>query len=285
MDCDGVVSDCVSQVEATSNAKSWVYDHFATSSSVDSFLNKSAEEYYQRHYLHSQFDCILCDITLAKTSVCLKHLHRLQIYEKANLQYFVDYMLDTVSGNPSCGLAYARLCQEILNECREMEPQPEFVKIVATKCQLYFEKKTLIYTERTLKSLEIKLCTEPLAEARLRQQLKEYDVHLSKKYISLVLFFGELFLRQLLSEVVIMKYLNTLLDRRTDESIECFCTLLTMIGQVMELRGADLGGVIQRMHSIIDNNYGNISRKVWVMANELTDLRSSRWMTGAEMHV
>ncbi|KAF5278529.1 hypothetical protein FQR65_LT15655 [Abscondita terminalis] len=169
MDDNNLVDDYVSRAETNGDIETWIQENICKwKSSFDEFsVYAPNNKDYHHFYVYTQLYKILSDITLAKTSVCLNHLRRLNIYDKTNLEYFVIYMLDAVCDNPSCGLAYARLCEEMLHECEEPEQQVKLLKTLDKNCKTYFSKNTFKYSTRCLKIMEIKLCKKFFLKLRL----------------------------------------------------------------------------------------------------------------------
>ncbi|KAF5299679.1 hypothetical protein FQA39_LY11474 [Lamprigera yunnana] len=279
--------ECVSEPVLNKDVEKWIAQHFASGSSIaqaspDCQVTRSAIEYHRRHHLYQRFHNLLSDITLAKAALCLKDLHTMHIYQNDTIEYLVDYILETVCNNPCSLLAYARLCQEIMKECRRVSSRPPFYQILTSKCQLAFDKKILRYTERRLKEFDIKRCSDPSRVKCLKIHLEIYDTMLRRKYQYLIQFIGELYQFNNLTDDFVISCLCGLLDRADDESFECICTLLKITGKTLEEHNYDLSQIFYRMDKIIDDNRGSISCAVWRIVQDVFNLRGSRWMVDTD---
>ncbi|XP_031358337.1 eukaryotic translation initiation factor 4 gamma 1-like [Photinus pyralis] len=268
---------CVSASEVNANVESWILKHFSCGSSWKDdkcSISKSNVEYHKRYYLNERLYCILHHIEVANVSMYLNQLREMEIYTRENIDIFLDFILDAVSRDTNCAVPYARLCHEIA-----IEQGSQFKQALCKKCLQLFEKKSLGYTERRLKMREIKTYNEASKIASLKLELEQYNNQLRSEYTKFIHFIGELFLNQLLSNNVIVNYIHGLLSRRDDEGLECACLLLSRVGGLLETSGCGLHQIFYILQSFVNcSNQGNVSYRVWNMANELLALRSSHWL-------
>lgn len=72
--------------------------------------------------------------------------------------------------------------------------------------------------------------------------------------------------------------LQTLLENKDEESLECLCKLLTTVGKELESKGIDLSSIFEEMKRTTEGKRQKVSSRIRFMLRDVIDLRDSKWV-------
>lgn len=90
---------------------------------------------------------------------------------------------------------------------------------------------------------------------------------------------GELFKQQMLTAAIMKRCLQTLLENKDEESLECLCKLLTTVGKELENKNIDLSSIFDEMKKIADGKKLRVSSRIKFMLQDVIDLKESKWVS------
>eukprot|EP00934_Nitzschia_sp_Nitz4_P002937 Nitzschia sp. Nitz4//scaffold149_size55946//51987//54625//NITZ4_006605-RA/size55946-augustus-gene-0.69-mRNA-1//1//CDS//3329536842//2927//frame0 len=162
---------------------------------------------------------------------------------------------------PHFGPMYAHLCGSISKDIKT------FKKQLVTECQEQFVTETADKIEEATKDK-----TDP-------EEIEYISSLIRKNYIGHMKFLGELYLQSVIKISVMLECLEKLLhDEEHEESLECYCNLLSTMGSKMEYHAKQMGKDYDwtKVEKLAKNP--NISIRIKFMLQDLMDLRARGWV-------
>ncbi|CAH1141154.1 unnamed protein product [Phyllotreta striolata] len=232
---------------------------------------------------------ILNKLTPQKFDTLLQQVRNLSIDTTERLQGVIDLVFEKAVDEPNFSVAYASMCGHLAliqvpksTSGKDKDDKEEFVnfrKLLITRCQQEFEKQSVDESFKEQKLKEIEECTDPDKRKDIEFDFEEHLRRVRMKSVGNIRFIGELFKQQMLTQKIMLRCLNNLLDNGDEESLECLCKLLTTIGKELESKGIHLEDIFNKMKNLADRRQGTkISSRIRFMLQDVIDLRNSKWV-------
>ncbi|CAH1130191.1 unnamed protein product [Ceutorhynchus assimilis] len=232
--------------------------------------------------LYKKVRSVLNKLTPQKFDTLVNQVRQLQIDNKDRLQGVIDLVFEKAIDEPSFSLAYAMMCKEIQSmqvSIGEGEKKNlAFRTLLVTRCQIEFEKQSVDESGRDTKFQEMEACTDAEKKKELLFELEESERRLRMRSVGCIRFIGELFKQQMLTASIMRRCLQTLLDNKDEESLECLCKLLTTVGKELESKNVELVTIFDEMKRITDGKRQKVSSRIRFMLQDVIDLRNSKWI-------
>ncbi|XP_076271494.1 eukaryotic translation initiation factor 4 gamma 1-like isoform X2 [Rhynchophorus ferrugineus] len=250
-------------------------------------LQKSAsasEEDKKTEVLYKKVRSVLNKLTPQKFETLVNQFRQFKIDTKDRLLGVINLVFEKAIDEPNFSVAYAKMCKELQIMQVPSGAQAEdnrnvaFRTLLVNRCQSEFEKHSVDETERNNKLREIDECTDIEKKKELSFELEEYDRRLRMKSVGTIRFIGELFKQQMLTAAIMKRCLQTLLENKDEESLECLCKLLTTVGKELENKNIDLSSIFDEMKKIADGKKSKVSSRIKFMLQDVIDLRDSKWI-------
>ncbi|KAK4879112.1 hypothetical protein RN001_007258 [Aquatica leii] len=226
---------------------------------------------------------VLNKLTPQKFTTLLNKIKKFNIDTTERLQGVIDLVFEKAVVKPNLSVVYATLCGQLAlmqvpapssNKKYGQQKFVNFRKLLVTRCQLEFEKKSIDETERNNKVKEINECLDAEKKKDLLLDLEDYDRRLRIKSVGNLRFMEELFKQNMLTVDIMMRCLKKLLNTKDEESLECFCKLLTTVGKELQSnKKENLQPLFQKMKKISEKENSNISSRVRFMIQDVIDLQ------------
>lgn len=171
---------------------------------------------------------------------------------------------------PKYSSMYAQLCKRLSEEAPNFEP-PEspctFRLLLLNRCKLEFENRTV--------ALEQHGHPKSVEEEERRQLAK-------RKMLGNIKFIGELGKLEILSEAILHRCIQELLQSRKgddpSEDLECLCQIMRTCGRILD---SDKGKALmnqyfERMGSLAENQ--DLQPRIRFMLKDVIDLRHNGWV-------
>ncbi|XP_066251122.1 eukaryotic translation initiation factor 4 gamma 3-like isoform X2 [Euwallacea similis] len=242
------------------------------------------DEEKKTEVLYKKVRSVLNKLTPQKFETLVNQVRELQIDTKERLQGVIDLVFEKAIDEPNFSSAYANMCKEIQNMQVSItgtagdDKKLAFRTLLVMRCQMEFEKQSVDESERNNKLKEIEECTDAEKKKELRFDLEEYDRRVRMKSVGCIRFIGELFIQQMLTASIMKRCLQTLLDNKDEESLECLCKLLTTVGKELESKSNDLASIFDEMKKITEGKRQKVSSRIRFMLQDVGDLRDSKWV-------
>ncbi|CAH2327723.1 eukaryotic translation initiation factor 4 gamma 1 isoform X1 [Pelobates cultripes] len=181
---------------------------------------------------------ILNKITPQTFQHLIKQVKELSIDTEYQLKSVVEVIFEKAVAEPHFAVVYASMCNWLMMLEVPTEVNPEesitFRRLLIRLCQKEFERGEN-GNERTEKlQKELDAATSPREKTRLKEELSDACNKACRRYQGNIKFIGELFKLKFLSEDTMKDCLMKLLNRNSEESMECICLLLTTIGKCLD---------------------------------------------------
>ncbi|XP_039978880.1 uncharacterized protein LOC120787331 [Xiphias gladius] len=215
----------------------------------------------------------------------MAQLKELTMETEMTLKEVMDLIFERAMLRPNSSALYAKMCCCLSNVQVPTTADPtaavSFQTFLIRRCQAEFEEnhgRNDIF-QRRQRLLETAKDEEELE--RLKKVLD--NAKASRRSVNTIKFIGELFRSNILSAAVMHGCITTLLQNRDEESLECLCELLGIVGKDLEVvtakRVMDL--YFARMDGIQKD--GKNSSTVSFMLKNTVDLRQRNWLPETDL--
>lgn len=238
------------------------------------------EEEKKTDAVYKAFRIILNKLTPENFEKLAENVKELEINTEERVNACMQMVFEKAVIEPNYTLTYAVLCKEVA----QMGPSQsmDFRNIMLMHCQQHFE--TLSNLEETKKKRQERLAKlkqvagagETDQYAELKATLEEEERKERHRSVGIVRFIGELFKQSWISQKIIVKCINVLVETRDEEYLECLCKLLTTIGPRTD-KTAPIDHVWPQLQDIAQDKK-KLSSRVRFMILDLLDLRKNRWV-------
>ncbi|CAL8148149.1 unnamed protein product [Orchesella dallaii] len=136
---------------------------------------------------------------------------------------------------PLCTAVYAEMIHAFCKNS-QTETAKIFRKQILDQCQKEFQKSNT--DEAEIKEVEQKLeeATDEESRTQLKLELEEKKYTSRRRSLGNMRFIGELYKLKMLSPKIMVECVHLLLCSPGEENVECLCTLLTIIGQKLDIQ-------------------------------------------------
>jgi len=186
-------------------------------------------------------------------------LYDIELTNKPLVQNVIEVIIQKAINEPYFGEVYANLCKKLSNKSY-CDDSINFKREILTQCQKEFEK------EKT-DSIDVKVI---------------YDLKI--KCLGNIKFVGELFMKGMISNVIIFQCIHKLVkdirgnDKSKNEYIECICKLVTTIGEYLDKSEHQEKFVVYLdiMREESENKANDFRSRF--MIKDVLDLRKNNWI-------
>ncbi|KAG4069974.1 hypothetical protein HA402_015198 [Bradysia odoriphaga] len=236
---------------------------------------------------------VLNKLTPERFDTLFEEISSFNIETSERLHGVISLVFEKAIDEPHFSVAYARLCSKLSESlaASESDSKPLFKKTLITKCQNEFEKHVVneqILADKLAPFLaKVNETDDPDKKLEHSENLKEEERKLRLRSVGTVRFIGELYKIGMLTSKIMIGCIRTLIDKDSEDKLECSCKLLATIGakledavqRVQELK-VELNEAFKLMQSIVDRKIPNIriSSRVRFMLQDVLDLRKRRWV-------
>ncbi|XP_069370064.1 eukaryotic translation initiation factor 4 gamma 1-like [Paralichthys olivaceus] len=168
---------------------------------------------------------ILSSLTPETFHSSVRQLKKLWLNTVEELQEVVNLLFESAVMGDSAKL-YARMCSSL--------PKVQFQPTVDSTTSVNFNILLARRCRAEYEDIFGKGNTDEKSERGLEQMKKELDDASLRRSIGTIKFIGELFLARILSEAAMHSCITDLLKIQDEESLECLCELLQIIGMNLE---------------------------------------------------
>lgn len=228
--------------------------------------NSSDEEILYRHVR-----AILNKLTAKNFDVMLKQFQELKIDTQIKLNGVINLIFEKAVNESSFSAGYAQLCKHLSN-CSDKsgcaDERTFFKRTFIAKCQTEFEQNVVQRhsVDAVLDPLneQLKACkleNDEQKSSELKALIIEEEIKARRRLVNTVQFIGELFQLDMLTAKIMSWCIDTLIESRTDEKLECVCKLLKTVGAKLERKPnsdetrktyLDLSNYMKKLKQIID---------------------------------
>lgn len=236
---------------------------------------------------------VLNKLTPERFDTLFEEINSFNIGTTERLHGVISLVFEKAIDEPHFSVAYARLCSKLSESlaASEGDNKPLFKKTLITKCQNEFEKHVVneqIIADKLAPFLaKVNETDDPDKKLEHKLNLEEEERNLRRRSVGTVRFIGELYKIGMLTSKIMIGCIRTLIDKDSEDKLECSCKLLTTIGakleesvqSIHELK-VELNESFKLMQSIVDRRIANvkISSRVRFMLQDVLDLRKRRWV-------
>lgn len=225
---------------------------------VRSILNKLTPENFNT--LQTQMETITID-----TEEKLAGVTSL-VFEKAILE-------------PNFGEAYSKFCKFLLMLRVPSSTNPDqivnFRSLLITTCQKEFEKDSENEQKILDKRALLKKAESEEDKKKMLEDLEEEMAMARHRSVGNIKFIGELFKNDMLTEKIMHECLCKLSCSTDVERLECFCSLLSSIGQILD-KSDQVDQYFRNVQKLITDK--KVSSRIRFMIMDLIDLRRRNWI-------
>ncbi|KAJ6638926.1 Eukaryotic translation initiation factor 4 gamma 3, partial [Pseudolycoriella hygida] len=259
-----------------------------------SFISKDANDTASNDVLYKRVRGILNKLTPEKFDTLLEQIKSFNIDTAERLNGVIELVFEKAIDEPNFSVAYAQLCHKLSEKCFVVDAdakQAKFKKTLITKCQNEFQNHVIVEEAKVAEKLQpfiqkIEETTDPDRKAECQANYEEEERKLRRRSVGTVRFIGELFKMGMLTSNIMMNCVSSLLDRNSEDKLECLCKLLTTIGAKLEDKknAASLAEYFKQMREIVEKKNQNtkISSRVRFMIQDVIDLRKNNWVPRRE---
>ncbi|XP_048581681.1 eukaryotic translation initiation factor 4 gamma 1-like isoform X2 [Nematostella vectensis] len=238
------------------------------------------EEESKTEEVMRKFRGILNKLTPQKFKKLTEQVMELEIDTSEKLEGIIDIIFEKAISEPGFSVAYANLCRCLLPiKVSAGNKELVFRTILLNKCQKEFEKEKT--DENRIHEKIDQLVNEGLSEEDYKikkAELEEEEMFGKRRTLGNIRFIGELFKLKILTENIMHTCVMKLIKSMDEESLECFCKLLSTIGKDLdhEVAKPRMDQYFSQMDKIIASK--KTSSRVRFMLQDLRDLRLSNWV-------
>ncbi|CAH2307769.1 eukaryotic translation initiation factor 4 gamma 1 isoform X3 [Pelobates cultripes] len=223
---------------------------------------------------------ILNKITPQTFQNLIKQLKDLSVETEYELKGVVELIFEKAIAEPHFAVIYASMCNWLMRLQVPTEDNREicitFRRQLISLCQREFERGENGGERIEKLQKELDAATLPEEKSRLKEELSEACKKSRKRSQGNIKFIGELCKLKLLSEDTMKDILSKLLNRNSEESMECICLLLTSIGKYLENGESYMDDYFNKVGICIKNK--TISSRIRFMVQDVLDLRKNHWI-------
>ncbi|CAF1468692.1 unnamed protein product [Rotaria sp. Silwood1] len=209
-------------------------------------------------------------------------------YEK--LQGMVMILHSKAVDEPQYGFLYAKLCRQFRKKHVDVIDQDgrsekyRFRQLLIICCRKEFNTDDIQEIEYEKRKLELEAITDEKKHQEEAEKLEDL-IKAKRRKLGNIVFIGELFQVQMLTDTIIYDCIEYLLRDKTDEvSLECLCDLLRAIGDKLDAKAkkkhtkkSKLEKLYCELNTIVKEE--KISARIRFMIQNLLELRKTAWGT------
>ncbi|CAO1404682.1 unnamed protein product [Diamesa serratosioi] len=240
--------------------------------------------------IFKKFRSSLNKITVTNFKVIFDEIKLLEIDTQSRLDGCVKMVFEKAISERLFTELYLLLCKEMSSfiVVDAGSRRLMFKNRLITICQLEFEKQRdseiVKYKKQSLEEIENE--DDPIKKKALKTTFEEENSKLRYRAVGAVHILGELFKLKMLNRKIMVFCMNLLMDPSlcSEETLECLCKLLSIIGKQYDEEAKyenDLTLRCMALKRIVakkDFNDLQISSRVRFMIQDVVDLRLNNWI-------
>ncbi|XP_008185707.2 eukaryotic translation initiation factor 4 gamma 3 isoform X3 [Acyrthosiphon pisum] len=184
-------------------------------------------------------------------------------------------------------ISFARLCSILCSSMQFVEVSTNygqtesFKKLIISKCQSLFELDKAQEMNAYKKLTEINSCKDPEKKKELQLEFEENERRLRKRSVGNCRFMGELFKQKIVTSDIVLYCIVNLVTKLDEESIECLCILLKIVGKELEqVYSYNLNDTFDKLTAFtFSDKKSKISSRIQFMIKNVIDLRRQKWIS------
>lgn len=240
-----------------------------------------SQEEEDHNWVIKRVRSILNKLTPENFNALQNQMENITIDTEEKLTGVTDLVFEKAILEPNFGTAYAKFCKFLMMLRVPSSTNPEqnvnFRSLLLTTCQKEFEKDSENEQKILDKKALLKKAESEGDKKQLLEQLDEEMVIARHRSVGNIRFIGELFKMNMLTEKIMHNCLYKLSCSTDEERLECFCSLLSSIGQILENKSADhVDQYFNNVQKIITDK--KITSRIRFMIMDLIDLRRRNWV-------
>ncbi|UJR37779.1 hypothetical protein I4U23_030471 [Adineta vaga] len=230
---------------------------------------------------------ILNKLTPQTRTKLVEQLEKLELDRYERLEGMIDIIFSKAVEEPKYCFMYAELCDSfkkkqvtVPNENGETTTF-SFRQILISRCQKGFEndyRQDINYDQR---KIAVDAITDEKLQKEEAENLEEALNKAKRRNFGNILFIGELFKLNMLTENIMYSCMEYLLEDKTDEeNLECLCRLLRTIGKTFDDKKSanvkKLEKTYTELNEIVEQR--QTSARIRFMIQDLLELREAEWI-------
>ncbi|XP_029699668.1 eukaryotic translation initiation factor 4 gamma 3-like [Takifugu rubripes] len=178
------------------------------------------------------FQGILNKLTPERFESLMKQVDELNINNEETLNAVIELIVNKALTEQSYSATYAKMCHHLkglMVSSRSSDGFIYFHKLLLQRCQMEFENGLLKEKENN-----VSVAQEEGEEQQLKVDLEQTKLKTRVRSVANMRFIGELFKLRMITEAIIHTCAVKLLQDVCEESMECLCKLLSIVGEDMD---------------------------------------------------
>ncbi|CAH2327978.1 eukaryotic translation initiation factor 4 gamma 1 isoform X1 [Pelobates cultripes] len=222
---------------------------------------------------------ILNKITPQTFEHLIHQVKDLSVDTEHQLKGVAELIFEKAVAEPHFAVIYANMCNWLMRLEVPTEENREvcitFRRLLIRLCQVEFERREKGGERIEELQKELDATISPNEKARIKEELNDACKRARRRSLGNIKFIGELFKLKLLSEATIKDCLIKLLNKNTEESMECICQLLTSVGKHLENGQPGMDNYFNKLNIFIKNK---TSSRIRFLVQDVLDLRKNNWV-------
>ncbi|XP_011313410.1 uncharacterized protein [Fopius arisanus] len=224
------------------------------------------------HSLSKKIRSILNKLTLANFQNLLEQMKNLNIQSQDDENEIIKQFFEKAIDEPMYSRTYALLCKQFVLA------QPNIFhlrSLILSRCESEFDKHEALDILKLKKLEELEKTIDESSRKLLEEELKRMSEDNPKEFMGDILFIGELYNEDLLSNSFLHKIIQHLLLRINETDLEYLCKLLEITGKNFQFRDDDQSIYYDRLSEISLKE--GLSTRIKFMIEDILSVRSKGW--------
>ncbi|XP_078614814.1 uncharacterized protein LOC144883967 isoform X8 [Branchiostoma floridae x Branchiostoma japonicum] len=236
---------------------------------------------HRRMEVFEKMQGILNKLTPQNFQTLCQQVLDLDIVTEERLKGVIDLVFEKAITEPNFSAAYANMCRCLIHLKVPMKDNPKqtvnFRKLLLNRCQREFERDIDNKMEKDERMRKIDLAKNEDEKKKMQAELEEEMANASRRSLGNIRFIGELFKLKILAENIMHDCVVKLLKSNDEESLECLCRLLTMIGKDLDVERAKprMDQYFEQLENITKQK--KTSSRLGFMIQDVLELRRNNW--------
>ncbi|XP_015110122.1 eukaryotic translation initiation factor [Diachasma alloeum] len=235
-------------------------------------LNESSEDELKHPSLSKKIRSILNKVTPSNFQNLLEQMKGLNIESEDDENGIISQFFEKAIDEPMYSRTYALLCKQFVLV------QPKILhlrSLIISRCESEFDKHKSLDILKAKKLEELEGTTDESSKKLLQEELRQMNEENPKEFLGNILFIGELYNEDLLSNYFLHKIIQHLLLNSNETHLEYLCKLLKISGKNFEFRDDDQSTYYEKLSEM--SLQSGLSTRIKFMIEELIDVRSRGW--------
>ncbi|CAF4479442.1 unnamed protein product, partial [Rotaria sp. Silwood2] len=235
-------------------------------------------------------ESILNNITPQTYDELQKKLQKLEIDSYERLEGMITIVFSKAVDEPVFSFLYAKLCKQFQKKQVIVIGKDGkittcyFRQILLTRCQNVFQndyRQEIGYEQR---KTEVEAITDEKKHKEQAEKLEQNIIKAQRRKLGNIIFIGELFKLQMLTDAIIYDCIQSLLrDKTNEENLVCLCALLRTVGHELDTKAnekpknkSSLKKYYHELEIIVKEQ--KISARICFMIRDVLELREAAWV-------